>query len=219
MSDMLSAEQIGAYASKAGFTGNDLRIAVAVALAESGGNPRAHNAVPPDDSYGLWQINMLGSMGPDRRRRFGITSNDALYDPMTNARAAHSIWQDSGWKAWTTYTSEDYKKHLSATNDPSFLDNVKKFALGIVGGATGNTGLMAVGAEGTTGIVADNPLTGVAQAVDNVGQNLFKGVASLVAVFVVGFLFVAGILILARNTAPVQAVKGYATRNVKRGLK
>src|SRR4051794_8716603 len=100
----LSADAIRQYASAAGFSGNDLDIAVAVALAESGGNPKAHNATPPDDSYGLWQINMLGKLGPDRRKRFGLTSNDQLYDPATNAKAARIIFQGSGWSAWTTYT-------------------------------------------------------------------------------------------------------------------
>lgn len=188
----LSPEQIGAYASKAGFSGNDLKIAVAVALAESGGNPRAHNAVPPDDSYGLWQINMLGSMGPERRKRFGITSNDALFDPEVNARAAHTIWQGSGWNAWTTYTRGTYKKYLDTSG---FLGDVKK------------------GAEVVTGV---DSLTGVSQAIDNVGQNLFKGAASLVAILVVGFLFITGMVILARNTAPVQAVKAYAKKGVKK---
>jgi hypothetical protein len=49
------------------FTPADAVVAVAIALAESGGNPAAHNPVPPDDSWGLWQINMRGHLGPVRR--------------------------------------------------------------------------------------------------------------------------------------------------------
>lgn len=76
----------------------------AVAMAESSGNPRAHNAVPPDDSYGLWQINMLGSLGPDRRARYQLASNDALYDPATNARVMFGIsGGGTNWKPWSTY--------------------------------------------------------------------------------------------------------------------
>lgn len=87
----------------------DLTAAVAIALAESGGNEKAHNAVPPDDKYGLWQIQMYGAYGEGRRGQFGITSNDALYDPLTNAKAMATL---SGggkhWESWTTYKGLRY---------------------------------------------------------------------------------------------------------------
>jgi hypothetical protein len=111
----LSPERIARHAHDAGFRGQDLTIAVAVALAESGGDPRAHNSTPPDNSYGLWQINMLGSLGPARRREFGLESNRELFDPAENARAANKISGDGGsWTPWTTYTSGAYKRHLDA---------------------------------------------------------------------------------------------------------
>ncbi|MFD1151198.1 type VII secretion target [Saccharothrix hoggarensis] len=109
----LSPEQIARHAHDAGFRGQDLTIAVAVALAESGGDPRAHNATPPDNSYGLWQVNMLGSLGPARLREFGLDSNRELFDPAVNARAANRISGDGrSWTPWTTYTSGAYKRHL-----------------------------------------------------------------------------------------------------------
>lgn len=83
--------------------------ATAIAFAESGGNERAHNAVPPDDSYGLWQINMYGNLGPARRTQFGLTSNDQLYDIPTNARAMYAISsQGTNWKPWTTFQGARY---------------------------------------------------------------------------------------------------------------
>ncbi|QQQ74514.1 transglycosylase SLT domain-containing protein [Saccharothrix sp. 6-C] len=109
----LSPERIARHAHDAGFRGQDLTIAVAVALAESGGDTRAHNSTPPDDSYGLWQINMLGSMGPARRREFGLESNRELFDPAENARAANKISGDGrSWTPWSTYTNGAYKRHL-----------------------------------------------------------------------------------------------------------
>jgi hypothetical protein len=109
----LSPERIARHAHDAGFRGQDLTIAVAVALAESSGDPRAHNATPPDDSYGLWQINMLGAMGPARRREFGLASNRELFDPAENARAANKISGDGrSWTPWSTYTNGAYKRHL-----------------------------------------------------------------------------------------------------------
>jgi hypothetical protein len=90
-----------------------LTAAVAIALAESGGNERAHNATPPDDSYGLWQINMLGALGPERRSRFNISTNEALYDPLTNAKAMVSISSGgTNFKPWTTYKGLRYTAFL-----------------------------------------------------------------------------------------------------------
>lgn len=109
----LSPAEIARYAHEAGFRGQDLTIAVAVALAESGGDPRAHNDTPPDNSYGLWQINMLGSLGPARRREFGLESNRELFDPLENAKAANRISGDGrSWTPWTTYTSGKYRQYL-----------------------------------------------------------------------------------------------------------
>ncbi len=90
-----------------------LTIAIAVALAESGGDTRAHNNKPPDDSYGLWQINMLGAMGPERRGRYGLDSNRELFAPSVNAKVANSLSDDGkSWTPWATYTSGAYRKHL-----------------------------------------------------------------------------------------------------------
>ncbi|MET0235456.1 MAG: transglycosylase SLT domain-containing protein [Kibdelosporangium sp.] len=109
----LSAEEIARYARDAGFSGQGLTIAVAVALAESAGDPRAHNSDPPDDSYGLWQINMLGALGPERRRQHDLRSNDELFDPAVNAKAANVISGDGkSWTPWSTYTNGAYKKFL-----------------------------------------------------------------------------------------------------------
>jgi hypothetical protein len=108
----LSQAQIAMYAQSAGMPNPQLM--AAIAMAESGGNPRAHNPIPPDDSYGLWQINMLGAMGPSRRAQYGITSNAQLFDPAVNARAAAKILSSQGPQAWSTYSSGAYKKYLGA---------------------------------------------------------------------------------------------------------
>ena len=54
----------------------------AIALAESGGNSRAHNP-HGEDSRGLWQINA--------RAHPGLAERFNLYDPLQNARAAFSV--------------------------------------------------------------------------------------------------------------------------------
>ena len=73
-----------------GFEGKSLKTAWAVVMRESRGNADSHNKTSStgDNSYGLFQINMLGYLGEDRREKFGIKSNAELFDPVTNAQAA-----------------------------------------------------------------------------------------------------------------------------------
>lgn len=75
---------------KVGFKGKSLKIAWSIVMRESRGHPLSHNTskYSGDNSYGLFQINMLGSLGTERREKFGIKTNDELLDPVTNAQAA-----------------------------------------------------------------------------------------------------------------------------------
>lgn len=113
---------------------------VAIALGESGGNTHAHNSRPPDNSYGLWQINMYGDLGPARRREFGLTSNDQLFDPATNARAMVKILRSQGVRAWSVFNHGTYLRHLStalrAVENPSgeTLPQVPESGDGALGG-------------------------------------------------------------------------------------
>ena len=97
----LTADQILQVALQAGFPLDTATKMVAIALKESGGDPTAHNSTPPDDSYGLWQINMFAGVynGRDysgqaaqRMAAFGLSSPSDLFDPAVNAAAAYSIW-------------------------------------------------------------------------------------------------------------------------------
>lgn len=109
----LPPSTIRAYARRAGFTPDQGRTVVAVALAESGGRPCAHNPVPPDDSYCLMQVNMLGPLGPARRDRYHLARNADLYDPATCMRVAYGISAGgTDWTPWTTYTRGTYLQFL-----------------------------------------------------------------------------------------------------------
>lgn len=119
----LSAAQIAGAAIGAGFSqkrtargsNTDVEIAVAIALAESGGNTFAHNAQPPDNSYGLWQINMYGDLGKSRRDRFGLKANNDLFNPATNAKVAKFLRDTSGgWTHWSVYRNGSYWLQLPA---------------------------------------------------------------------------------------------------------
>lgn len=130
-SGTLSAAQIAGYAKAAGFAGGDIVIATAVAMSESGGNPNAHNlnVATGDDSYGLWQVNMLGNLAAPRRAVFGIAANEELFDPLINAKAARHIRSTQGWGAWSDYKNGKYKTHLAAAtagaNNPATPDSAQ----------------------------------------------------------------------------------------------
>ena len=117
----LTAGNLKWLAERAGLKGEDVTIAAAVALAESRlpgsinpplSDPRAFNGKAPDASDGIWQINMHGKLGPDRRAKYGLRSNDDLFDPFTNARAMADILRSQGWQAWGAYKNGSYAPHL-----------------------------------------------------------------------------------------------------------
>lgn len=88
---------------QAGFKGPALKTAWAIVQRESKGNPRAFNPNPAtkDLSYGLFQINMRDDLGPSRRKQYGLASNDALYDPLTNAKVAYRLSKGgTDWGHW-----------------------------------------------------------------------------------------------------------------------
>jgi len=109
----LSPSQIGVLASNAGFSGGDLITAVAIALAESGGDPNAHGdlTLPGSGSYGLWQIyaHAHPEFGPDFTQ---------LYDPAINAAAAFSVYSAAGnsFSPWSTFKGGQYEAHLDVAS-------------------------------------------------------------------------------------------------------
>jgi hypothetical protein len=137
----------------------------AIAGRESGYNPQAYNGNTGtgDNSYGLWQINMLGSMGPARAAQLGITNYNQLFDPVTNAMAAINLvlsGRQSGdpLRAWGGYKgmSDTYN-----TNVPAAQAAVQR----VTGGQGGTATLMSdLQPTGTTGITVP-PFTYTPQTV------------------------------------------------------
>lgn len=86
----LSPEQLKELLSLVGFEGEGLRDAWAVAMKESRGYTDAHNLNydTKDNSYGLFQINMIGDLGGARRSEYGLSSNEELLNPVKNAEIA-----------------------------------------------------------------------------------------------------------------------------------
>lgn len=98
-----------------GLRGNDLIKFAAVGMAESTGQSGVVNSNrnTGDNSFGLWQINMIDELGPERIRQYGLKSAEDLKDPETNARVAASILKSSGWGAWGAYRDGRYRQFIA----------------------------------------------------------------------------------------------------------
>jgi hypothetical protein len=102
--------------SLVGFKGKDLVVAWAVAKKESNGRPLAFNGnhKTGDSSYGMFQINMIDNLGPDRREKFDLDSNAELFNPVKNAEIAYYMTNGgedwSSWKGITPRTKTWMKK-------------------------------------------------------------------------------------------------------------
>ena len=103
------------------FTEDEAVIMAAIGMGESSGRPHAHNTEGGDNSYGLWQINMLDRpgfmMGEERRGQLALDSNEQLFDPIVNGQAAKYIYDMQGFGAWTVYKTGAYKKYLPAAQE------------------------------------------------------------------------------------------------------
>ena len=100
---MLSPVELKNILYFAGFRGKDLVEAWGTAMKESTGRPMAHNknSNTGDNSYGLFQINMIGSLGPARREQYKLKTNSDLFDPLTNAKIAYQM--SNGGKDWSAW--------------------------------------------------------------------------------------------------------------------
>ena len=119
-SSKLEDDGLRSILQAAGFSGRGLEIAYAVAKAESGGRPKAYNGNEStgDNSYGIFQINMLGDMGKTRRDRWGLYSNEQLYDPLRNAQIAYDISNGGkNWRPWGSFTNGSYRNYLASGQD------------------------------------------------------------------------------------------------------
>jgi peptidoglycan hydrolase-like protein with peptidoglycan-binding domain len=76
-------------------TSLDIDYMAAISGAEAVGIPDnfLDSARHGDLSYGLWQINMRNNLGPSRRKKYGLKSNDELKNPNINCVIAWDLWK------------------------------------------------------------------------------------------------------------------------------
>lgn len=144
----LTADDLRALAASVGLSGERQRIAVAVALAESGGNTAAIG--DGGKSIGLWQIHTGFHPQYDR---------GALMTPSGNAKAMMAIsGGGTNWQPWSVYKNGTYKQYLNQAGTLSNLvapegstlgnlagaaDGVVRGGLDVAGGALGSIGDLA----------------------------------------------------------------------------
>jgi len=115
---------------------SELAVAVAIALAESGGDTRATGpAIEHGTAKGLWQI---------------YPADESMFDPQANAQAAWNKYEGAGRKftPWSTFTSKAYLVKLPAAeiavrtthrDRPGFTGGGEGFVHDVIG-FTGNIG-------------------------------------------------------------------------------
>lgn len=127
-------DELRGLALQAGFPVTALDTIAAIALAESGGDPNARATVTdpapgnlPEDSIGLWQVNVLA---------WPQYSAAELFDPMTNARAALVISSGgTSFSHWSTFTTSDprlsYTRFLPASYSGVGVGGLLALAVGV----------------------------------------------------------------------------------------
>jgi hypothetical protein len=179
----LSATDIARVAKGAGFTGKNLTIAVAVALAESRGDPNNTGKV---GEKGLWQI--YPKAHPDWDR------GGNLYDPAYNARAAFAIsGGGSNWHPWTTYNLGTYLLWMNQAEVGA--QNVE--AKGGIGGA------VAGALPDTSTLSATNPIAGITGPITAIGDaikflTVGENWARIAIIGMGGLLLVTALVVISR---------------------
>ena len=115
-SEMLTDKELIQLLKAVGFEGKALKTAWAVAKTESNARPLAYNGNrnTGDSSYGIFQINMLGQLGIDRKEKFELRSNILLFDPVVNAEITYHMTQGGeDWSSWSSVKTGAIKKWIN----------------------------------------------------------------------------------------------------------
>jgi hypothetical protein len=115
-SEMLTDGELKELLSAVGFEGKALKQAWAIAKSESNSRPMAYNGnrKTGDSSYGIFQINMLGELGIDRKEKFDLKSNILLFDPVINAEITYYMTKGgTDWSSWSSLNGARYREFLT----------------------------------------------------------------------------------------------------------
>jgi len=156
----LSDAELANLAAAAGFDGEARALAVAIALAETGGKPTsdiegdvALETATWGPSVGPWQIRSLKA----ERGTGGVRDELALKDPAHNAASAHTIYVQAGnsFRPWTTFVTGAFMFYRLRANAVTLNS----------GGPVTNTDL--------------GPVTGVANAAETAASGVKAGITTI----------------------------------------
>jgi hypothetical protein len=131
--DSLTDTQLVDLLFAVGFEGKALRYAWAIAKKESNGRPLAFNGnrKTGDNSFGLFQVNMIDTLGQDRREKFNLEYNAQLLNPVVNAQIAyHMSKRGENWVAWKGVNNPKVKGWLKQFPEAHAKALAKAKALG-----------------------------------------------------------------------------------------
>ena len=117
-SKTLTKDQILYVLKRVGFKGTSLRVAYGVVMKESQGHPGSHDLNPRtgDDSYGLFQINLYGSL-KNRIAYYRLDSREDLKNPVINAAVAYVMSSNGkNFSPWHVSYFNKYRTSNSAVN-------------------------------------------------------------------------------------------------------
>jgi hypothetical protein len=123
----------------AGFRGDNLVTAVAIAHAESGWNANITNLnTNGSTDYGLWQINSVHA---------ALLAHGDWHDPAFNASVAFQIWTDAhGFSPWVTFWSGSYRQFIGAAQEA--VDGLGLDCNAVADGALSDPGSGPQGGDG-----------------------------------------------------------------------
>jgi hypothetical protein len=102
-----SIAQMQSILRTAGWPEDLIPLLAAIGQAESSGFAGAVNdSRPREYSVGLWQINLLAHSEYNEAQ---------MSDPLANAAAALSVYQNQGLRAWGPYVTGVYQKYMAAS--------------------------------------------------------------------------------------------------------
>jgi Transglycosylase SLT domain. len=190
--NQLTDQQIANVAVASGWTGQDVVIATAVALAESGGDSlQQHHNLDGSTDYGLWQVNSVHGFDPKD-----------LLEVIDNGKAAHEVWSKQGWEAWTTFKTGAYLLYMS---------RAKAVTPSVGPGGT---------VEGHSATESVNVLSGLLDFV-SAGADWLSNAHNWVRIaqsLVGGVLIITGLAIMSKPVLQSQPVKTAASLAMTKGL-
>lgn len=202
-----------------------LDTAIAVCLAESGGNTRAKN--PSSNARGLWQI-MTTAHGDKIAQGVKVWSAELgksvdILNPYVNTWVAGRVYQEAGngWGPWEVYSgsAHSYRKRLGhGASAYKYLNNPKRLQRRLDG--------LMFELEGARGAVA-----GYADSVNSIGdrfnplsmvsdvKTFLKDSGIAIGVFLIAaILFIVGFVILFSKSETGKQVTKAATAVASKGL-